>query len=97
VGGFHVADLTPGTKGRYDVGSTVTVISLEFPTDHRQNEYINAGVMSSLPADAVVEIQGPSNLGTGMVEVVWRCQRYAVFQPDLVTRATLARTKAVSK
>jgi len=53
-----------------------------------------AGVMTSLPSNAVVEIQGPSKLGTGMVEVSWEHQRFAVFQRDLATRATLVRTAA---
>jgi hypothetical protein len=35
------------------------------------------------------------DLGTGMIEVAWEHQRYAVFQRDLVTRATLVRTAAV--
>lgn len=51
------------------------------------SESDKAGVMSSLPSDAIVEIQGPSNLGRGMVEVSWQRQRYAVFELDLSTRA----------
>jgi len=51
--------------------------------------------MTSLPTEAVVEIHGPSDLGDGMVEVAWEHQRYAVFQRDLATRATLVRTAAV--
>ena len=46
-----------------------------------------AGVMSSLPSEAIVETLGPSNLGRGMVEVSWQRQRYAVFELDLSTRA----------
>jgi hypothetical protein len=48
-----------------------------------------AGVIASLPSDALVEIQGPSGLGTGMIEVSWDRQRYAVFELDLESRATL--------
>jgi hypothetical protein len=54
-----------------------------------------AGVMSSLPSGAVVESSGPSDLGTAMIEVAWENQRFAVFQRDLATRATLVRTAAV--
>jgi hypothetical protein len=52
-------------------------------------------VVSSLPSDVVVETVGPSDLGTGMVEVTWLRQRYAVFELDLVERATLVETAAV--
>lgn len=51
------------------------------------SESDKAGVMCSLPSDAIVEIQGPSNVGRGMVEVSWQRQRYAVFELDLSTRA----------
>ena len=53
------------------------------------------GVMSSLPSGAVVKSIGPCELGNGMTEVVWEHQRFAVFQRDLATRATLVRTTAV--
>ena len=53
--------------------------------------------MSLLPAKAVVEIRGQSDLGTGMIEVTWHCQRYAVFQRHLLMRATLVRLKAVGE
>ena len=61
----------------------------------RPHETERAGVMSSLPADAIVEMRGPSDLSEGMVEVSWEHQRYAVFQRDLATRASLVRTEAV--
>ena len=54
------------------------------------------GVMSSLPSGAIVESSGPSELGTGMIEVVWEHQRFAVFQRDLATRATVVETAAVA-
>jgi len=41
-----------------------------------------------VPSDAIVEIQGPSDLARAMVEVSWQDQRYAVFELDLATRAT---------
>jgi hypothetical protein len=53
------------------------------------------GVMSSLPSGAVVESSGPCELGNGMVEVVWEHQQFAVFQRDLVTRATPLQTASV--
>ena len=43
--------------------------------------------MTSLPSEAIVEVQGPSNLARGMVGVCWQCQRYPVFELDLTTRA----------
>jgi len=67
---------------RYSITTPLVAIRLcPFDTD-------KAGVMSSLPSDAIVEIQGPSDLGRGMVEVSWQRQRYAVFELDLATRAT---------
>jgi len=51
--------------------------------------------MSTLPAKAVVEIHGPSDVGDGMIEVAWEHQRFAVFERDLKTRATPVRIKAV--
>ena len=47
------------------------------------------GMMTSLPQDIVVETIGPSSLGTGLTEVVWDGQRYAVFERDLKARATV--------
>jgi hypothetical protein len=69
---------------RYSVNTPLVAILL-----CRSGEMDKAGVMALLPAKAVVEIRGPSDLGAGMVEVSWHCQRYAVFELDLETRATL--------
>ena len=77
---------------RYSITTPLPAIRL-FQSDGTEN----AGVMSSLPAKAVVEVRGPSDLGTGMVEITWHCQRYAVFQRHLATRATLIRLKAVDE
>jgi hypothetical protein len=52
------------------------------------------GVMSSLPSGAIVEPRGPSDLGTGMIEVSWEFLRYAVFERDLKVRGSLVRTAA---
>jgi len=54
-----------------------------------------AGVMSSLPSGVIVESSGPSDLGTGMIEVSWERQRYVVFERDLKVRGSLIRTAAV--
>ena len=54
-----------------------------------------AGVMTLIPAKAVVEIRGSCNLGTGMVEVTWQCHRFAVFERDLKTRGAVVRLEAV--
>jgi anti-sigma factor RsiW len=67
---------------RYSIDTPLVAIRLCPSSDSDK-----AGVMSSLPADAVVEIQGPSNLGRGMVEVSWQHHRYAVFELDLMARA----------
>ncbi len=61
----------------------------------RSNETENAGVMTSLSADAVVEIRRRSDLGDGMIEVAWEHERYAVFERDLKVRGSLVRTAAV--
>jgi hypothetical protein len=75
---------------RYSINTPLVAVRLS-PSPDRAI----AGVMSSLPSGAVVESSGPSELGTGMIEVVWEHQRFAVFQRDLATRATLVRTAAV--
>jgi hypothetical protein len=76
---------------RYSVTSPLVAVRL-----FRSHETERAGVISSLPADAIVEMRGPSDLSDGMVEVAWEHQRYAVFQRDLATRATPVRIEAVS-
>jgi len=75
---------------RYTISSPLVAVRL-----CRSNEAEKTGVMTSIPADAVVEIYGPSDLGDGMIEVAWEHQRYAVFRRDLITRATLVRSAAV--
>jgi hypothetical protein len=77
---------------RYSVTSSLPAIRL-----FQSQETDKAGVMTLLPAKAVVEIRGPCDLGTGMVEVKWHCQRYAVFQRHLAIRATLVRLQAVGE
>ena len=56
-----------------------------------------AAVMSSLPSGAIVESSGPSDLGTGMIEVAWEHQRFVVFERDLKVRGSLVRTAAVGE
>jgi hypothetical protein len=75
---------------RYTISTALVAVRL-----FRSHETDKAGVMTSLPADAVVEVHGPSELGDGMVEVAWEHEGYAVFKRDLATRATLVRTAAV--
>jgi hypothetical protein len=67
---------------RYSISTPLVAIRL-CPSGESEK----AGVMSSLPPDAVVEVHGPSKLGRGMVEVSWQHQRYAVFELDLMARA----------
>jgi len=71
---------------RYSITSPLVAVRL-----CRSSETEKAGVVSSLPTNAVVEIQGPSDLGIGMIEVAWEHQRYAVFECDLATRAALVQ------
>jgi hypothetical protein len=75
---------------RYSINKPLVAIRLCPSGDSEK-----AGVMTSLPADAVVEIRRPSDLGTSMVEVAWQYQRFAMFERDLKVRATLVRTAAV--
>jgi hypothetical protein len=67
---------------RYAINTPLVAIRLHSPDSDQ------VGIMTSLPSDAIVEIQGPSDLGRAMVEVSWQDQRYAVFELDLATRAT---------
>jgi hypothetical protein len=71
---------------RYSIGTPLVAVRLfsSFDSD-------KAGVVTLLPSGAIVEIRGPSDLGRGMVEVAWHCHKYAVFELDLATRATLVR------
>jgi len=55
---------------RYTISTPLVAVRL-FQSD----ETVKAGVMTSLPTDAVVEIRGPSQLGDGMIEVGWEHQR----------------------
>ena len=75
---------------RYRINMPLVAIRLSSTSDGEI-----AGVMSSLPSGAIVEPSGQCELGTGMIEVVWEHQRYAVFQRDLATRATMVQTAAV--
>jgi hypothetical protein len=75
---------------RYSITTPLPAIRL-FQSDRTEK----AGVMALLPAKAVVEMRGPSELGIGMVEVTWQCHRFAVFLRDLATRATLVRIEVV--
>jgi hypothetical protein len=75
---------------RYSINTPLAAIRLGASADSDK-----AGVMTSLPANTLVEIRGPSELGIGMVEVVWQHQQYAVFERDLKVRGSLVRTAAV--
>lgn len=44
--------------------------------------------MVSLPRDVTVDLRGASTVPE-MVEVLWQCESYAVFELDLKTRALL--------
>ena len=44
--------------------------------------------MTSLPEEATVEKIRQSDLGPGMIEILWAHERYAVFERDLIDRAT---------
>ena len=75
---------------RYSINTPLPAIRL-----FQSHESEKAGVMTLLPAKAVVEMRGPSDLGAGMVEVTWQCHRFAVFQRDLATRGAVVRLEAV--
>ena len=80
----------PYSMQRYSITTPLPAIRL-FQSDRTEK----AGVMALLPAKAVVEVRGPSDLGAGMVEVTWHCQRFAVFERDLAIRGALVRLQAV--
>jgi hypothetical protein len=67
---------------RYTISTPLVAIRLS-------GESNKPGVMSSLPSEAVIEAVGPCDVGTGMIEVCWERERYAVFEIDLVDRANL--------
>jgi len=67
---------------RYRITTTLVAIRLCVSSNVDK-----AGVMMSLPSDAVVAVCGPSRLGKGMIEVSWERQPYAVFELDLASRA----------
>jgi hypothetical protein len=75
---------------RYSINTPLVAIRLS-----PAGESGKTGVMSSLPSDAIVEHLGHSDLGTGMIEVAWEHQRYAVFERDLKLRGSLVRTATV--
>jgi hypothetical protein len=75
---------------RYRINMPLVAIRLS-PTSEGEI----AGVMSSLPSGAIVESSGPSDPGTGMIEVSCEEQRFAVFERDLKVRGSLVRTAAV--
>jgi hypothetical protein len=79
------AQRLPNLMRRYRITTPLVAVRL-----CRSNETEKAGVMASLSADAVVEIQGPSELGDGMIEVTREHQRYAVFELDLATPLRIA-------
>jgi hypothetical protein len=65
---------------QYSISTPLVAVRLD-PSNEKP------GVMTSLPSEAIVEIHGPSSLGTNMVEVSWQAGRYAVFERDLKERA----------
>ncbi len=75
---------------RYSITTPLIAVRL-----FRSDDPEKAGVMTTLPPKTVVEIHGPSDLGTGMVEVAWEHRRFAVFERDLKVRGSLVRTAAV--
>jgi hypothetical protein len=74
---------------RYSITTPLVAVRL-----FQSHETEKAGVMTTLPAKAVVEIHGPSDVGDGMIEVAWEHQRFAVFERDLKVRGSLVRTAA---
>jgi hypothetical protein len=75
---------------RYSITTPLVAVRL-----FRSHETEKAGVMTTLPAKAVVEVHSPSDVGDGMIEVAWEHQRFAVFERDLKVRGGLVRITAV--
>jgi hypothetical protein len=48
-----------------------------------------SGVITSLPQNVPVGLSGTSEFATGMIEVSWQGERYAVFERDFKARAVL--------
>ena len=77
---------------RYSITTPLIAVRL-----FRSHETEKGGVMTTLPAKAVVEVHSPSDVGDGMIEVAWEHQRFAVFERDLKVRGSLVRTGAVGE
>lgn len=74
---------------RYTISTPLIAVRL-----FRSDETEKAGVMTSIPSDAVVEIHGLSDLADGMIEVSWEDQRLAVFERDLNVRGSAIKAAA---
>ena len=48
-----------------------------------------SGVITTLPQNATVDISGTASFATGIIEVSWQCERYAVVELDFRARAVL--------
>jgi hypothetical protein len=48
----------------------------------------------SLPRDALLEVRGASSLGSGLVEITWCGEIYAVFERDLASKARVEPEEA---
>ena len=68
---------------RYRITTPLVAVQLYLRGDNDK-----PGMLVLLPEDAMVEVEGRSAVGQGMLEVVWRSERYAVFESDLESRAT---------
>jgi hypothetical protein len=68
---------------RYRITTPLVAVRLYLRGDNTK-----PGMLVSLPEDAMVEVEGRSSVGQGMLEVVWQSERYAVFELDLESRAT---------
>ena len=69
---------------RYRLSTPLIAIRLYASRDSEK-----PGMLVSLPEDAMVEVNGRSPVGRGMLEIRWQSERYAVFESDLEERATL--------
>jgi hypothetical protein len=87
---LHLPSLPLVERERYYVHTALFAIRL-FPSSETEQ----VGMMSFIPAGAIVEVSGPWNLASGIVEVTYERQRYAVLELKLDTRASPVQSEAV--
>jgi hypothetical protein len=77
------------TSGIRDVLGQYVTIALVVALQLDKDTGRPSGVITSLPQHAAVVVCGSSSFATGMIEVSWQGERYAVFERDFKARAVL--------